>query len=124
MADSCHPGRQINCGMARAIEADLRYSTLLFVEASIQQLIEASKLLRDGVAITTRLSAALALITGHSPKKVQAALAVPVACLHTATINVLKRMHDVGERDNFAVAAAVAKLEAAFQGAIETPLSN
>jgi hypothetical protein len=93
----------------------------LFVEASIQQLTEASKLPREGVATTTSLSAALELIASLQPEnEAQAAVAVHIACLHTATINVLKRMHDVGERNMVAVAAAAAKLELAFHGAIET----
>jgi hypothetical protein len=93
----------------------------LFVEASLRQLIAASKLPREGVATTTSLSAALELIASLQPEnEVQAAVAVHIACLHTATINVLKRMHDVGERNMVAVAAATAKLELAFQGAMET----
>jgi hypothetical protein len=45
---------------------------------------------------------------------------VYVACLHTASLNVLRRRHDIGERNIIAVATAAAKLERAFHGAIET----
>ena len=62
----------------------------LFVEASLRQLIEASKLPGQGVGTTTSLTAALELIASLEPEnEAQAALAVHVACLHTASLNVL-----------------------------------
>jgi hypothetical protein len=64
----------------------------LFVEASLRQLIEASKLPSEGVGTTTSLSAALELIASLEPEnEAQAALAVHVACLHTASLSVLSR---------------------------------
>jgi hypothetical protein len=63
----------------------------------------------------------LELIASLKPEnEAQSALTVHVACLHTASLNVLMRMHDVGERNTVAVAAAAAKPELAFHDAIET----
>jgi len=42
-----------------------------------------------------------------------------VACLHTASLNVLSRTH-IGERNMIAMATACAKLERALHSAIET----
>jgi hypothetical protein len=93
----------------------------LFVEASLRQLIEASKLPGQGVGTTTSLTAALELIASLEPEnEAQAALAVHVACLHTASLNVLSRTPSIGERNIIAMATACAKLEHAFHSAIET----
>ncbi len=93
----------------------------LFVEASLRELIEASKLPGQGVGTTTSLSAALELVASLEPEnEAQAALAVHVACLHTASLNVLSRTHSIGERNMIAMATACAKLERAFHSAIET----
>jgi hypothetical protein len=93
----------------------------LFVEASLRQLIEASKLPGECTATTTSLSAALELIASLEPEnEAQAAIAVHVACLHTASLNVLKRMHMISERNMIATAIAASKLERAFHSAIET----
>jgi hypothetical protein len=93
----------------------------LFVEASLRQLIEASKLPDQGVGTTTSLSAALELIASLEPEnEAQAALAIHVACLHTASLNVLSRTHSIGERNIIAMATACAKLERALHSAIET----
>jgi len=43
-----------------------------------------------------------------------------VACLHTASLNVLSRTPSIGERNMIAMATACAKLEHAFHSAIET----
>jgi hypothetical protein len=84
-------------------------------------LIEASKLPSEGVGTTTSLTAALELIASLEPEnEAQAALAVHVACLHTASLNVLSRTHSIGERNMIAMATACAKLEHAFHSAIET----
>ena len=84
-------------------------------------MIEASKLPDQGVGTTTSLTAALELIASLEPEnEAQAALAVHVACLHTASLNVLSRTHSIGERNIIAMATACAKLEHAFHSAIET----
>jgi hypothetical protein len=63
----------------------------LFVEASLRELIETSRLPGECVATTTSLSAALELIASLQPEnEAQAALAVHIACLHTASLNLLK----------------------------------
>jgi hypothetical protein len=49
----------------------------LFVEASLRQLIEASKLLGQGVGTTTSLTAALELIASLEPENEEAASAMP-----------------------------------------------
>lgn len=92
-----------------------------FVRASIRQLIEANKLPGHAVADTTSLSAALAFIRSLEPEnEAQAALAVQLAALHSASMNVLSRIHNVGERNMITMASAGAKLERAFQSGLET----
>src|SRR5215213_6278905 len=68
------------------------------------------------------LSAALALIQGLGPEdEAQAALAVNAACLHAASTNVLSSLGPGGaNRGTVYIATAVARLERAFQGAVET----
>ena len=61
------------------------------------------------------------LIASLEPEnEAQAALAIHVACLHTASLNVLSRTPNIGERNMIAMATACAKLEHAFHNAIET----
>lgn len=92
-----------------------------FVRAAIQQLLAANRLPGKGVACTTSLSAALAFIASLEPEnEAQAALAVQLAALHSASMNVLGRIHNVGERNMIAMASAGAKLERAFQSGLET----
>ncbi|MFN3890644.1 MAG: hypothetical protein ACK4MV_09610 [Beijerinckiaceae bacterium] len=92
-----------------------------FVRAATQQLIAANKLPGKAIACTTSLSAALAFIASLEPEnEAQAALAVQLAALHSATLNVLGRIHNVGERNVVAMASAGAKLERAFQSGLET----
>jgi hypothetical protein len=112
-------------GLERALKVRLKElfgtASPLFVEASLRQLIEASKLPGQGVASTISLTAALELLASLEPEnEAQAALAVHVACLHTASLNVLSRTHSIGERNMIAMATACAKLEHAFHSAIET----
>src|SRR4051812_36779547 len=72
--------------------------------------------------ILSVLSAALALIQGLAPEdEIQAALAVNAACLHAASTNVLSSLGPGGaNRGTVYMATAVARLERAFQGAVET----
>src|SRR5262249_52813196 len=91
------------------------------VEASLKQLIAASKLPGEPAGSTTSLSAALEVIASLKPEdEVQAALAIHIACLHSASLNVLGRMPGVTERNVIAMGTAAAKLERAFHNAIET----
>lgn len=92
-----------------------------FVRASLRQLIEANKLPGQAVACTISLSAAPALIGSLEPEnEAQAALAVQLAALHPASMNVLSRIHNIGERNMITMASAGAKLERAFQSGLET----
>ena len=70
---------------------------------------------------TSSLSAALEIVASLQPEnEAQASLAIHIACLHAASLNVLSRMHSVTERNVIAMASAAAKLERAYHGAIET----
>ncbi|MFM9848114.1 MAG: hypothetical protein ACKVP3_13245 [Hyphomicrobiaceae bacterium] len=92
-----------------------------FVDASMRQLLKLAVLPGHGVATSTSLSAALALIASLAPRdEAQASLAIHIACLHTASLGVLVRTTDaVSERRVIAMASVAAKLERAFQGAID-----
>lgn len=70
------------------------------------------------MSATTSLSELIASLEPEN--EAQAALAVHVACLHTASLNVLSRTHGIGERNMIAMATACAKLERALHSAIET----
>jgi len=96
-------------------------SSPLFVDASIRQLLSAAKLPGDSIACTTSLSSALELIASLEPEnEAQAALAVHIACLHMASINVLSRLHSASERNVIAIATAASKIERTFQLALES----
>jgi hypothetical protein len=92
-----------------------------FVEASLKQLMGACKLPGEPRASTTSVSAALEIIASLEPEnEAQAALAVHVACLHCASLNVMSRMPGITERNVIAMATAAAKLERAYQLALES----
>ena len=92
-----------------------------FIDQSLSQLIEACRLPGAATASTTSLSAALELVASLAPEnEVQTALALHVAGLHCASMNVLGRLHFNTERNIIAMATAAAKLEQAFHGALET----
>lgn len=126
--------RQLNAVRAIAVAPDgdiagwrmrlrelLATSSPLFVGASLKQLIAACKLPGEGKASTASISAALEIIASLQPEnEAQAALAIHIACLHCASVNVLSWIHNIGERNMIAVATAAAKLERAFHNAIET----
>jgi hypothetical protein len=96
-------------------------SSPLFVEASLKQLMAASRLPGMMLPTTPSLSAALEIVASLEPEnEAQAALAIHVACLHAASLNVLSRMQNVTDRNVIAMATAAAKLERAYHGAIET----
>jgi hypothetical protein len=91
------------------------------VEASLQQLIHAAKLPGEVNSSTTSVSAALELVASLKPEnEAEAAMAIHIACLHTATLNVLGKMHGISERNVIAMATASAKLERAYQLAMES----
>jgi hypothetical protein len=96
-------------------------SSPLFVEASLKQLLYATRLPGEDVGCTTSVSAALELIAALEPaNEVEASLSIHIACLHAASLNVLGRMHSVGERNVIAYSTAAAKLEGAYQRSIES----
>ena len=108
-------------GYRARLKKVLATNSSLFVDACLQSLIKAAMLPGDSFACTTSLSASLELIAGLAPEnEAQAALAVHVACLHLAALNVIGRMNGVLERNVVAMANAAAKLERAFQSGLET----
>lgn len=99
----------------------LATSSPLFVEVSLAQLIATCKLPGEASASTISLSAALEVIASLQPEnEAQACLAIHIACLHTASLNVLSRVHGCTERNIIALATASAKLERAYHKAVET----
>lgn len=87
----------------------------------LKQILYATRLPEDGVGTTTSVSAAPELIASLQPSnEAEATLAIHLACLHSAAVNVLGRMHSVGERNIISYSTAAAKLEAAFQRALES----
>jgi hypothetical protein len=96
-------------------------SSPLFVEACLQQLIGACRLPGEFRGSTASVSAALEVIASLQPEnEVEAALAVHIACLHMASLQVMNRMVGVTERNVIAMATATAKLERAYQLALES----
>ena len=92
-----------------------------FVETSMRQLLRVAVLPNETEASSVSLSAALALVSSLAPEdEAQAALAVHIACLHMASIRMLGRSHHCSERHVVAMGAVAAKLERAFQSALET----
>jgi hypothetical protein len=108
-------------GWRRRLQELFASSSRLFVEASLKQIVAASKLPGEATASTASVSAALEIIASLQPEnEAQAALAIHIACLHCASLNVLSRIHCIGERNMIAIATAASKLERAFHNAIET----
>jgi hypothetical protein len=107
---------------AAALRDALGTSSGHFVHASLRRLMAAS--MEPGLIspTTNSLSASLALIQGMEPEnEMQAALAVNIACLHAAVINVMSRLSNGGgDRRVIMLATAVARLERAFHSAVET----
>jgi hypothetical protein len=105
----------------RRLREHFATSSPLFVEASLKQLIGACKLPGEFGASTASVSAALEIIASLEPEnEAQSALAVHVACLHCASLNVMSRMLGVTERNVIAMATAAAKLERTYQLALES----
>jgi hypothetical protein len=104
------------------LRAALGTSSGHFIDVSLRRLMAATMVPGEGVATTNSLSAALALVESLEPEnEAQAALAVNIACLHAASINLLSRFNSHGpERSAVRLATAAARLERAFHGALET----
>jgi hypothetical protein len=93
-----------------------------FVNASLLELQAAAHLPFGGIS-EVAINAALALIEGAAPRnEIEGALAVQMACTHTAALAVLARLNGGGgsERRVVALASAAARLMRAYSGQVET----
>jgi hypothetical protein len=92
-----------------------------FVNASLLQLQAAAQLHGGGIS-EIAMNAALAVIEAAAPRnEIEGALAVQMACTHTAAISVLARFGGGGgsERRVLALASAASRLLRAFSGQVE-----
>ena len=92
-----------------------------FVNASLFQLQSAARLPCSGIS-EIGMNAALALIEAAAPKdEIEGALAVQMACTHTAALSVLARFGSGGGTDRrvVALASAAARLLRAYSGQVE-----
>ena len=93
-----------------------------FVNATLVQIQNASRLPCGGISDTS-VNAVLAFIEGAEPKnEVEAALAIQMACAHAVTMAVLSRAGGAygGNRHVAMMAAAAARLLHAFTAQVET----
>jgi hypothetical protein len=93
-----------------------------FVNASLSELQAAAHLPFGGIS-EVGMNAALALIEAAAPRnEIESALAVQMACTHTAALAVLARFSGGGgsERRVVALASAAARLMRAYSGQVET----
>jgi hypothetical protein len=108
-------------GWRRRLRELFATSSPLFVETCVKQLIGACRLPGEFRASTATLSAALEIIASLEPEnEAQAALAVHIACLHCASLNVMSRMSGTTERNVIAMSTAAARLERAYQLGLES----
>jgi hypothetical protein len=115
------PDGQGNIWWARLKQA-LGTSSSDFVNASLFQLQTAAQLPCSGIS-ELAMNAALAMIEAAAPQnEIEGALAVQMACTHTAAISVLARFGGSGgsERRVAALASAAARLLRAYSGQVET----
>ena len=93
-----------------------------FVNGSIMQLQAAAKLPYGGIS-ETAVNSALAMIEAAAPRdEIEGALAVQMACTHSAAVSVLARFSDGGgtERRVVALASAATRLLRAYSVQVET----
>jgi hypothetical protein len=115
------PDGQGNIWWARLKQA-LGTSSSDFVNASLFQLQTAAQLPCSGIS-ELAMNAALAMIEAAAPQnEIEGALAVQMACTHTAAISVLARFGGSGgsERRVAALASAASRLLRAYSGQVET----
>ncbi len=96
-------------------------SSSAFVNASLLQLQAAARSPFAGIS-ETALNAALAMIEGAAPKnEIEAALAVQMACTHTAAMTILAVLGNGGgsERRTAALGSAAARLLRAYAMQVE-----
>jgi hypothetical protein len=106
---------------ARLKEA-LGTSSSDFVNASLFQLQKAAQLPCGGIS-EVAMNAALAIVEAAAPQnEIEGALAVQMACTHTAAISVLAGFGGGGgsERRVVALASAASRLLRAYSGQVET----
>ena len=92
------------------------------MNASLLELQAAAHLPFGGIS-EVAINAALALIEGAAPRnEIEGALAVQMACTHTAALAILARFSGGGgsERRVVALASAAARLMRAYSGQVET----
>jgi hypothetical protein len=126
--------KRINCDHARPYPPDgqsrewwerlknaFGTSSSAFVEASLHQLIAAARLPGSGIS-EIAVNASLALIEGAKPQdEVECALVIQMACTHSATMAVFKRLgggHG-SDRSVAAMASAAARLSRAYATEVE-----
>jgi hypothetical protein len=93
-----------------------------FIDASLNQLIMAARLPSGGLS-EMAVNAALAFIEGAKPRdEVEAALVIQIACSHSATMAVLRRIGsgNGGDRSVSAMSTAASRLMRAFATRVET----
>jgi hypothetical protein len=126
--------RRINAGLSKPYPPDgedkvwwgrlkkaLGTTSSDFVDASLLQLQVAAQLHCGGIS-EVGMNAALALIEAAEPQnEIEGALALQMACTHTAAISVLARFRGGGgsERLVVALASAAARLLRAYSGQVE-----
>jgi hypothetical protein len=90
-----------------------------FVNASLLQ-IQAAARSPFGTISETAMNAALAMIEAAAPKdEIEGALAVQMACTHTAAMAILAKLDCASERQVAAIGSAVARLLRAYATQVE-----
>ena len=115
------PDGQGKVWWARLMQA-LGTSSSDFVNASLFQLQKAAQLPCGGIS-EVAINAALAMIEAAEPQnEIEGALAVQMACTHTAAISILARFGGSGgsERRVAALASAASRLLRAYSGQVES----
>lgn len=116
-----HPPDGLRMDWWERLKSAFGTSSSAFVEASLYQLQAAARLPCSGIS-EIAVNAALAMIEAAEPKdEVEAALAVQMACTHTAAMAVLARLGGGGgsERRLTSVASAASRLLRAYTEQVE-----
>lgn len=106
----------------RRLKTALGTESSAFVNASLRQLQSAAQLPFGGIS-EVGVNAALAMIEAAAPRnEVEAALAIQMACAHSAAMSVLSRYGGGGggDRRAIALASAAARLLQAYASQVET----
>jgi hypothetical protein len=103
------------------LKAALGTTSSDFVNATLVQIQNASRLPGGGIS-ETGVNAVLAFVEGAEPKdEVEAALAIQLACLHAVTMSMLSNLGGAcgGTRNTAMTASVVARLQKAFAAQVE-----